>query len=398
MFALFSSPHSLYPLESNVLPIQKIRILVQNVRSIRLIFPSSKEGPRVTLEIQDSAQGPFAFAVRRKLRLVKMPLFESYTADKDTVASIIADAHSPPLTIESALKSSQNQTFLANDVSGKKYIVRVTPDPSGARRRYTEMEVDFLAYLKSNGMEGMVCGGRVLPVSDRDPNLLVTVFEFAPRGAPVVFPEWDSWMSTEAHVRALGRWTGKLHRLSKKFTAERSLQSGGNVRMWPELHDNTLAPCADGLKDLPTDIEHFGLLHGDINISNYHYDASDGTVCMFDFDQLQLGWYLYDLTSPIWTVITIRDGGNPLDGGSKVPGADAKRYTEWLLAGYEEELNTKVDRKMLDRLISLRRELYVRFCSRALVEVSEDHPMRGFCAFMDGWLSKQHNDGTQSLI
>ena len=38
-----------------------------------------------------------------------------------------------------------------------------------------------------------------------------------------------------------------------------------------------------------------GILHGDANISNFHWDDSTETLEVFDFDQAQQGWWVADL-------------------------------------------------------------------------------------------------------
>ena len=106
-------------------------------------------------------------------------------------------------------------------------------------------------------------------------------------------------------------------------------------------------------------------------------------ICVFDWDQIQLGWFLYDLAQPLWGVIMLAVGGNPLDSGkTRVPEADPKRYEEWLVEAYEKEMGEKVDRTALGRMVDLRKELYSRFCHQALAELPPDSPMAQFCSFV----------------
>ena len=74
---------------------------------------------------------------------------------------------------------------------------------------------------------------------------------------------------------------------------------------------------------------------------------------MLDWDQLQACWYAYDISSPIWTVASCRDGGNPVDASKPVPECDVEGYVEWLLEGYEAEGGVSVDREHLERMIGL---------------------------------------------
>lgn len=181
----------------------------------------------------------------------------------------------------------------------------------------------------------------------------------------------------------------KFHRLSRQFSRDYpELASKG--RHWTALHDGVLkgVPIAaedEKLAQLP---HTYGLIHGDINISNFFWDEDADVMHMFDWDQLQTCWYAYDISSPIWTAVACKEGGNPADPSKPVPDCNPEVYTEWLLEGYEGEGGEKVDREHLKRMLGLRRQLYKRFCARAVTELPEDHPMADFCRRMDSWLSK----------
>ena len=101
--------------------------------------------------------------------------------------------------------------------------------------------------------------------------------------------------------------------------------------------------------------------------------------CMFDWDQLQRCWFLYDLSAPIWGVMSLERYGSPIDRSS-VPQANSELYLAWILEGYQsDESGFVVDRAALQRMILIRRELYNRFCRRAILEIPADHPMASFC-------------------
>lgn len=68
--------------------------------------------------------------------------------------------------------------------------------------------------------------------------------------------------------------------------------------------------------------------------------------------------------------------------------ANVSAYTTWLLEGYEEG-GAKVDREALQRMVELRRQLYKRFCKRAVIELSPDSPIVKFCEYMNSWLDKE---------
>lgn len=61
------------------------------------------------------------------------------------------------------------------------------------------------------------------------------------------------------------------------------------------------------------DNENFGVIHGDLNVSNY-YVREDGELSVFDWDQTQRAWYLYDLAQCIWGVTMAVYCGMPMSG------------------------------------------------------------------------------------
>eukprot|EP00759_Apiculatamorpha_spiralis_P005089 PhF_6_TR13022/c1_g1_i1/m.20652 len=320
-----------------------------------------------------------------------MSLFEVIPVDEQYVRDVVVREFN--LKIVAALKASQNHTFSAcaadstdNTVT---HFIRVSPDPHGTKLPTIELEMKFLQYLKAHGIA--VCGGKSdgkSPLFVGEGNVVICAFEKA-QGSPIDIFSWK-WIN-ETEAAALGRWIGQFHKVSKQFVKEHGgLVNIPNARNWDTLHDGVLKGVEIAPEDIASisDPDVFGIIHGDVNISNFHYSAELDQVYMFDWDQMQKGWFLYDLSSPIWTVVTFQRGGNPIDR-TPVPEANVEAYTNWLLQGYEKEMGVAVDRAALARMIGLRRQLYVRFCSRAMTELPPDHGMYGFCAFMNTWLSKE---------
>ncbi len=210
------------------------------------------------------------------------------------------------------------------------------------------------------------------------------VFEWA-QGEPVVYTDWK-WLEKD-YVIGLGVWIGRLHNLTARFCNERKLTHSLDAPLWSHLHDGVLAKASVDQADLEAqrDEAQFGLIHGDINPSNYFWISDANIPCVFDWDQMQFGWFAYDLSQPIWGVVLIAGAGNPVDQ-KPVPNANAESFTEWLLQGYCAQ-GRSVDRAQLQRMLALRRELYLRFCSDALKELADDHPMTAFCRFIVNWLT-----------
>jgi len=318
-----------------------------------------------------------------------MPLFQVLPVDTIKVQEIVKEHWNADLG--ALVKESQNHTFLALREE-EKLIVRVTPDPESERVHNTELELRLLAFLEKNELP--VC--TALP-SVKTGELLVrvesfniSVFRFA-SGEPVAFQEWK-WMTEESQVVGLGRWFAQLHRLIPLFIQENPSLSE-HARHWTELHDGVLKDVPVHEEDQKTidSPEHFSIIHGDVNPSNYHWDPVRQMPCMFDWDQLQRCWLLYDLSAPIFTVVTLEGMGSPIDF-SPVPQANVQQFTDWIVKGYETESNKTVDRESLKRMLEIRRQLYKRFCARAVLELPSDSFMGKFCNAIHNWL----NPGNES--
>jgi len=50
-------------------------------------------------------------------------------------------------------------------------------------------------------------------------------------------------------------------------------------------------------EQLGTEVDRFGLIHGDLHQENYFFH--DGAVCAIDFDDCGWGWFAYDLAVPL---------------------------------------------------------------------------------------------------
>ena len=317
-----------------------------------------------------------------------MPLFETVPIDIDQVRQLARNHWN--VEVGDCAKVSQNHTYFAKRDTGERFVLRLIPDPNNKRSNTTELEVTLLRYLHENDLpvcqaiESSITSSAVV----RDGSLILCLFTFA-TGEPVVYADW-TWMTNRDIVVGLGRWFARLHQLTRRFVQEQPALAA-HARHWTTLHDEVLAEVEVDERDNATisDPMHFGLIHGDVIASNYHWDAAIGMPCMFDWDELQRSWFLYDLSASIWAVTMLKLAGSPIDR-SPVPQADPELYTNWLLEGYESNGDcVAVDRDGLQRMVMIRRELYRRFCRKALLELSPEHSMRGFCNFMNEFFDRE---------
>ncbi|KAF2077529.1 hypothetical protein CYY_001147 [Polysphondylium violaceum] len=316
-----------------------------------------------------------------------MPLFETISVDIDSLRPLV-DKHWG-VEIGDVIKMSQNHTYMAKNENGERVILRITPDPKKVRRDSTDLEVKFLEYLNDRKLpvcvpiKSKVTNEAMLVVD----NNILCLFTYA-TGEPVVYTEWK-WLAKEIVV-GVGKWFGLLHKYSQEFSKQHP-ELVAKARHWKTLHDSILAEVVVDERDNATvgDAQHYGLIHGDVNPSNYFWDASLGMPSMFDWDQMQSCWLLYDLSAPIWGVYVLEKRGN---NGEPVPSAVVENYTNWLLEGYEPTLGTTVDRDALKRMVGIRRELYLRFCTRAVTEMEDKtSPMAVFCQSMVDFFSNPNN-------
>lgn len=181
------------------------------------------------------------------------------------------------------------------------YIVRVTP---ASHRPLTQLkaEISFVNGLHERGVpvaasvtfSGAPTVRRVKLARD---TYFLTVFEKA------AGMKWSEVTQTEAHYFEAGRILGCIHRESQRLAVH------PNRPRWDENHYIRTAKRViprekrwvlyrmsehiARLRELPRDTGEFGLVHGDYHFANMLY--GDDTVTVFDFDEVEYHWYVYDL-------------------------------------------------------------------------------------------------------
>jgi Ser/Thr protein kinase RdoA (MazF antagonist) len=320
-----------------------------------------------------------------------MSLFETHSVDEEEVRSLVLQLWGLVLA-QKPIKKSQNHTFEAlREVDGERFAVRITPDPAGKELRRLEREVSFINYAASKKVHH-VCD----PVKNREgkyihtsaTGLNIIVFNWA-KGALMPFLE-DRWMIDADFVFAWGRWLAELHVASRAFSVDFP-EVASEIQNWDEIHKSILKDSEIHPDDAAVvhDPMHFGVLHGDLNISNFFYVEEEKTLSVFDFDQCQRGWYLWDLAQSCHTVHMLHDGGSLVDG-SVVAAANPAAFEGWIVAGYESVSGPdSVDRCRLSRMLTLRMHFYEKFCRRAKLEGSIPPDMEYFINYIVGYIDKK---------
>jgi aminoglycoside phosphotransferase (APT) family kinase protein len=125
-----------------------------------------------------------------------------------------------------------------------------------------------------------------------------------------------------------------LHKLSKQFGKEYP-ESVKRTQKWDEIHCGTLAGTKLHPEDIAVfeDADHYGVLHGDLNTSNIHYVDDKDHLSVYDTDQVQVGYYLFDIAQACFTIVMLDEGGMP-PNGAKVEGLNRQQFLDWIVEGY----------------------------------------------------------------
>ena len=325
-----------------------------------------------------------------------MPLFEKLPVSRDAVAAAVAQRWG--LDLGAALKESQNTTFAATR-GAERFAVRASPDPRQERAARIDDELAFVSFV-ARSVPG-VCApvppsagaqGGALAVRCGDVTLCVSRWA---EGAPLDFASFR-WLTDAAVIRAWGAWLARLHAASREFEAQQP-EVARRMPRWDEVHERTLAGSPIHPDDAAAagDPARFGLLHGDCNLSNFHVAEEAGVgpaLHVYDWDQVQRGWWEADLAQAALTCTMLHEGGALPAGAEPVPQADAAAvaaFHEHIIAGYESVAGEgAVDRPRFARMTQLRKRLYARFCERAAAEGSTPDDMAWFIAYVNSWIAK----------
>ena len=348
-----------------------------------------------------------------------MPLFQHAIEIPLEVVKKVSAEHWH-LEIVKLIKASQNHTFLAKrrKVSSdttifertethihyyskeeirnneERLIVRVTPDPLRKHLTRIENEIRFVSFIRKQEEVSYTCG----PVPSINGNLVVThgdlifvVSEWA-RGSPIDFMNFSSWLTNQEFVYAWGRWLAIFHQASRKFS-EKYPTIANEIQSWNEVHEGILRNAPIHPDDLAVmenkDPAHYGIVHGDVNTSNFFFIECEQKLSVFDWDQTQQGWFLWDVAQSEFSVHMLAGAGSLIDG-SPVVEANPVEYENWLVAGYESINGSgTVDRDRLHRMVELRMYFYETFCRTAKAEGNLPPDMEFFINYIVNWFDKK---------
>ncbi|UVI29189.1 phosphotransferase enzyme family protein [Paenibacillus spongiae] len=207
----------------------------------------------------------------------------------------------------------------------------------------TEAELNWISYLMNHGVRAAapirsIEGKWAARINSGEDYFVATAFESAP-GAKLdyrIYTEDSQW------VRRLGRMIGRIHALTKAYR----VQEGSPRRCdWYENHyltrissyvpasyEHVLEPIQRFLGEirlLPQDPDSYGLIHGDIQLGNFH--AHQDGLTLFDFDECEYNWLAADIANPLFYATPLKSDGVELRN------ATAQRFYDNLMEGYCRE-------------------------------------------------------------
>lgn len=349
-----------------------------------------------------------------------MPLFNlKIDVDVNRITEVVSEHWG--IQLGSVIKASQNHTYNASNSAGIKFVVRVSLAEDSSLHRVDD-EITFVNFLVEHKLNH-ICApvaktSRSNEANSRsddfilnDRGLTVVVFEWA-IGEPIDFMAYKH-LTDRNLIFAWGATLAHMHRVSRLFTVAHPERSR-RMQRWDQIHQGIMKGSVIHPDDeaVVSDPQHFGVIHGDLNCSNFFYCEKTRVLSVFDWDQTQQGWYLWDVAQACVSVHMLAEGGSLVDG-SPVPEAQPERFITWLLEGYEsvscsnrdsngvgeESVFTaansvtsckpgSVDRTRLMRMIALRKSFYERFCRQAIEEGDVPADMMHFIEYVVRWFDR----------
>lgn len=223
------------------------------------------------------------------------------------------------------------------------FILRVGHD---SRRSIGQVrgEVEFLQYLAGHGLSvpkvfPSAHGNLVESCEAADGTaFLSTLFSKAPGGPP----EKNQWQPVLFHK--MGKLMGKLHHHSQHFTPSKPHFTRHDIeddfseieriaQKYLKASDQPLLEAyretIDTIRQLPKNCDSYGLCHVDFHRGNF-FLSDDGRITLFDFDDCQYAWFIYDIAMALFYAI-------PHDCTKKADLDQAASFLNHFWSGYRQE-------------------------------------------------------------
>lgn len=130
-------------------------------------------------------------------------------------------------------------------------------------------------------------------------------------------------------VYAWGRFFDEMHEISRKFEQEYP-EISKRIQTWRQIHNRILNDVNEADEKYVDNPQNFGVLHGDLNCRNFNFDKINCLINVFDTDQVQRRFFLWDVSRTIFTTYML-ENARMSSSGEPVPDANYKKFTEWIV-------------------------------------------------------------------
>jgi len=207
-------------------------------------------------------------------------------------------------------------------------------------------------------------------VISKDPPCYLMLFQKASGHAPT---HKDA---TDVMICSWGEIMGKMHRLASNYSPPINFSRTNLISSFGTLWglvsnrvDSSVvsyyASIIQACRDFPTDPQHYGLIHYDLHMGNFFID--EGKITIFDFDDMQYGWYVYDIAMALYYWFWGADRKrSSLSINHAARADDAVRFLRLFLSGYTKAFPLPDDwlQTIPTCLVIRQMELYFVFESR----------------------------------
>lgn len=193
------------------------------------------------------------------------------------------------------------KAFYAFDKQGRAYILRAEACDAG-RIGQTRAEMDWLCYLAGKGMRVTAPlrtdSGALAIVCEEEGGTSILCACGEAAGRP--WDRNDPALWNERVFTSWGRTMGDLHRVTKDYTPARGQEKRpgyasiilDTVRAFPSVNRAAQA-VLDEIAALPRDRDSYGLIHYDLNPSNFMIEGAH--INVFDFADCAYAWFALDI-------------------------------------------------------------------------------------------------------
>lgn len=276
---------------------------------------------------------------------------------------------------------------------GQDYVLRVSHSLHRTSD-LTQGEIEWVNYLADNGVPAARAvpserGKLVEPIAVEDgSHFTAASFERA-RGDHPTKKDWENGLAVK-----LGQIVGRMHALTKHYEpSDIRFRRHEWYDDYPDGFAEQYLPTSETvviekfnrlleyLHTLPRDRDSYGLIHVDVHGGNFFVD--NGRITLFDFDDCQYAWFVYDIAMALFYVL-------PHNCVGEENVNRARNFLEQFMEGYHRENTIAFDwLRQIPYFLKLREmDLYViihRSC-----DLDDLDP---WCAsFMDNRKYKIEND------